>query len=111
MQEMLMQSDAEAVLGYGGPISLDQVQLGSIPIAQEKAIAAVKFKKPTIFFEYAIAEGGLGLRLLSSRVICPLEGGLPLTKQGEVIGGIGASGMTSTEDVQVATAGAMALHE
>jgi glc operon protein GlcG len=85
---------------------LDHAQLGSIPIAQRKAETAVNFKRPTKVFEAMLAGGGLGLRLLAADNVCPLEGGLPLLRNGEVIGGIGVSGMQSTQDAQVAAAGA-----
>jgi glc operon protein GlcG len=85
---------------------LDHAQLGSIPIAQRKAETAVNFKRPTKVFEEMLAGGGLGLRLLAADNVCPLEGGLPLLRNGEVIGGIGVSGMQATQDAQVAAAGA-----
>ncbi len=89
---------------------LDHAQLGSISIAQFKAETAVNFKRPTKVFEEALAAGGLGLRLLSANNLCPLEGGLPLLKNGEVIGAIGVSGMQSTQDAQVAAAGAKVVN-
>ena len=39
----------------------------------------------------------------------PLEGGLPIIHEGKVIGGIGVSGVKSTEDAQIARAGIQAL--
>lgn len=99
-----------AVVDSGGhPVvlhRLDHAQIGSIAVAQSKAETAVKFKRPTKVFEEAIAAGGRGLRLLSMNDICPLEGGLPLLKDGKLIGAIGVSGMQSTQDAQVAAAGA-----
>ncbi len=85
---------------------MDQAQYGSIPIAQAKAATAVNFKRPTKVFEDAIAAGGLGLRLLSTDGLCPLEGGIPLLSGGAIIGAIGVSGAQSTQDGQVALAGA-----
>lgn len=105
-----------AIVDRGGHLVLlhkqDHAQYGSIPIAQAKAAATVKFKCPTRVFEDAVAAGGLGLRLLSTDVICPLEGGLPLVHEGKVIGAIGVSGMQSTQDAQdaqVANVGARVL--
>jgi glc operon protein GlcG len=88
---------------------LDQAQFGSIPIAQQKAETALNFRRPTKVFQDAVAAGGLGLRLLGTPNLLPLEGGLPLVVDGAVIGAIGASGMQSMQDVQVASAGAKAL--
>jgi uncharacterized protein GlcG (DUF336 family) len=38
-----------------------------------------------------------------------LEGGLPITVDGQVIGAVGVSGVQSPEDVQIAQAGIAAL--
>ncbi len=84
---------------------MDQSQFGSIAIAQAKAQTAVNFKRPTVVFEEAVAQGGLGLRLLSTPDLCPLEGGIPLLRDGKVIGAIGVSGERSSQDGQVAMAG------
>jgi len=40
---------------------------------------------------------------------CPLEGGLPLMVDGQLVGAIGVSGMQSTQDAQVAAVGANAM--
>ncbi|HET7618331.1 MAG TPA: heme-binding protein [Vicinamibacterales bacterium] len=88
---------------------LDHAQHGSIDIARAKAEAVVNFKRPTKIFQDAVAAGGLGLRLLATANLCPLEGGLPLVVDGEIVGAIGVSGMQSHEDAQVAAAGAAAL--
>ncbi len=85
---------------------MDQAQFASIAVAQAKAQTAVDFKRSTKCFEDAVAEGGLGLRLLSVTNLCPLEGGIPLVSNGKLIGAIGVSGAKSTQDGQVAAAGA-----
>ena len=89
---------------------IDHAQFGSIVIAQAKAQTAVNFKRPTKVFEEAVAQGGLGLRLLSTPGLCPLEGGIPLLGDGKVIGAIGVSGAQSTQDGQVAMAGARVIN-
>ena len=85
---------------------MDHAQFGSVTIAQAKAQTAVDFKRPTKVFEEAVAQGGLGLRLLSTPGLCPLDGGIPLLGEGKVVGAIGVSGAQSTQDGQVAAAGA-----
>jgi glc operon protein GlcG len=87
----------------------DQAQLGSVTIAQAKAETAVNFRRPTKAFQDAIAEGGVGLRMVSMPWVSVLEGGLPIMVKGEVVGGIGVSGMQSTQDAEVARAGIAAL--
>lgn len=102
-----------AVVDAGGHLvvlhKLDHAQLGSVEIAQSKTRTAAHFKRPTKAFENALAAGGLGLRLLSTTSICPLEAGLPLVANGKVIGAIGVSGMQSTQDAHVAAAGASVI--
>ena len=88
---------------------LDQAQYGSIAIALAKAETALNFRRPTRAFEEALAAGGVGLRVLSMSNVAALEGGMPLTAGGEIIGAIGVSGMQSAQDAQVAQAGADAL--
>jgi uncharacterized protein GlcG (DUF336 family) len=83
---------------------MDQAQYGSINIAQAKARSALNFKRPTKTFEDAVAQGGIGLRLLHSEGICPLEGGVPIVVENRLIGAIGVSGAMSHEDGQVAAA-------
>jgi uncharacterized protein GlcG (DUF336 family) len=88
---------------------MDQAQYGSVPVAQQKAQTALDFRRPTKLFEEAVSAGGLHLRLLSMSNLSALEGGLPLIANGEVVGAIGVSGMQSTQDAQVAQAGAHAF--
>jgi len=85
---------------------LDHAQHGSVRIAVAKAETAARFKRPTKVFEDAVAAGGLGLRILATPGLCPLDGGLPLVADGELVGAIGVSGMQSTQDAEVAEAGA-----
>lgn len=87
----------------------DQAQHGSVAIAQAKAETAVNFRRPTKTFEDAVAAGGLGLRLLAAPGLLPLEGGLPLLVDRQVIGAIGVSGMQSTQDAEIAQLGVAAL--
>jgi len=102
-----------AVVGSGGHLvmlhALDQAQHASVTVAQAKAETAVNFRRPSKIFEDAVASGSLGLRLLGMHNLLPLDGGLPLIVDGEVIGAIGVSGMQSTQDAQVAAAGVAAL--
>lgn len=89
---------------------MDHAQYGSIAVAQSKAATAVDFKRPSKVFEDALASGeALSLRLLATEGICPLEGGVPLLRDGKIIGAIGVSGAQSHQDEQVAIAGAAAI--
>jgi uncharacterized protein GlcG (DUF336 family) len=88
---------------------MDQAQLGSVAVAQGKAETAVLFRRPSKVFEDLVGKGGNHLRLLAMPGMTPLEGGLPIMLNGAVIGGIGVSGMQSSQDQQVAEAGIAAL--
>jgi glc operon protein GlcG len=86
---------------------LDETQPASLEIAIRKARTSAGFKRPTRAFE----EGVLGGRtvLLGIDAIMPIEGGLPVTVDGRVIGAIGVSGVTPQQDGQIAQAGIAAL--
>lgn len=88
---------------------MDGAQYGSIVIAQRKAETALDFKRPTKAFQDLVAGGGVGVRALSMPNVIALEGGLPIFVDGRIIGAIGVSGMSSTDDAQVARAGIAAL--
>lgn len=87
----------------------DLAQLGSIAIAQAKASTAVKMKRATKLLDDAVTGGGAGLRVLALDGIVPMEGGVPLMRDGAIIGAIGVSGVTSPQDGLIAAAGAKTL--
>ena len=87
---------------------LDNAQLSSVRIAEQKARTAAEFRRPTKVFEDAVAGGGVGLRVLTFGASVA-EGGVPIVAGGKVIGAIGVSGAQSHQDAQVARAGADAL--
>ncbi|WP_457795801.1 GlcG/HbpS family heme-binding protein [Methylocystis sp. S23] len=86
---------------------LDGAQPASCEIAQAKARAAALFKRPTKALEETVAGGRVAL--LGLPHVTPVEGGLPLVHEGQVVGAIGVSGVQSFEDGMVARAGADAL--
>jgi glc operon protein GlcG len=87
---------------------LDNAQLSSVRVAEQKARTAAEFRRPTKVFEDAVAGGGVGLRVLTFGASVA-EGGVPIVSGGKVIGAIGVSGVQSHQDAQVAQAGADAL--
>jgi uncharacterized protein GlcG (DUF336 family) len=87
---------------------LDNAQLSSVRIAEQKARTAAEFRRPTKVFEEAVAGGGVGLRVLTFGASVA-EGGVPIVVGGKVIGAIGVSGVQSHQDAQVAQAGADAV--
>lgn len=88
---------------------LDHTQHSSMSIATGKAMTAVNFRRPTKMFQDGITAGGEGLRFMAVPGVTPLEGGFPIIENGEVIGGIGVSGVMSHQDAQVAQAGMAAI--
>lgn len=85
----------------------DNAQIGSVQIAIDKARSAALFRRPTKVFGDALDKGRTGLLTLHG--VLASEGGLPLVADGKVVGAIGASGGTGTQDGQVAKAGAATL--
>jgi len=102
---------AIAVVDDGGHLiclhRLDGTQLGSINGAIEKARCAVLFKRPTKSWEERLAEGRISFLNLPG--LLPVEGGIPVILENQIVGGIGVSGVQSGEDAQVAQAGLDAL--
>ncbi len=99
-----------AVVDHGGHLiylQRENAQLGSIDVAISKAKSAVLFRSPTKALEQMVSEGKQGY--LSMPQMLPVEGGVPLLHNGQVVGAIGVSGVTSAEDGQIARAGAKAL--
>jgi glc operon protein GlcG len=96
-----------AVVDDGGHLlylqRIDGTQTGSIDVAIQKARTSQAFKRPTKVFEDAIAGGRNALIALHGAL--PLEGGLPIMVDGQLVGAIGVSGVKSTEDGQIAKAG------
>jgi len=87
---------------------LDNTQLGSVEVSLEKAKSSALFRRATRTYEETLAQGGANLKVLRSPAM-PIEGGLPILRDGKIIGAIGVSGVKSTEDAQVARAGLAAV--
>ncbi len=100
-----------AVVDDGGHLLYLQrdhnTQFGSVETAIKKAHAAAAFQRPTKASEDAVLNGRL-IHLALPGVI-PAEGGLPLMRDNQIIGGLGISGVRSFQDGQIAQAGAAAL--
>lgn len=86
-------------------LRMDDTQLGSIAVAQQKAETAVRFRRPTRSFEAGLEAGTLGIRALTMAGISAIDGGLPLVRDGRIVGAIGVSGMLPPQDAAVAQAG------
>ena len=82
---------------------MDDTQIASAQICQDKARTAARFKRPSKAFEEALAGGRLAILGLGGAT--PVEGGIPLIAGGKIIGAIGVSGVTSQQDGICAQAG------
>jgi uncharacterized protein GlcG (DUF336 family) len=104
---------AVAIVDTGGILvyyeKMDNTQIGSADVAIEKARTAVRFKRPSKAFQDLVAGGGAGLRVLSLPGAVPLEGGIPLMIDGQIVGAIGVSGDSGDHDGLCAQAGASTL--
>ena len=86
---------------------MDGAQLASIDISAHKARAAAKFRRETKAFESGI-QGGNVYQLTLDDVIAS-RGGIPLVAEGRIVGAIGCSGGTGSQDEVSARAGVAAL--
>jgi glc operon protein GlcG len=89
---------------------MDGAMLASIQIAEHKARAAAAFRRPTRVFEEGINLMHLNYLLAFDGVIAS-RGGIPLIDQGAIIGAIGCSGGTDSQDEVVSKAGAAVINE
>src|SRR5206468_8538862 len=74
-----------------------------------KARTAVLFQKPTKVFEDIINKGRTAMAALPDSFFTPLQGGIPVVLDGQIIGGVGVSGASSAaQDEELAIAGSEA---
>lgn len=76
---------------------MDGAQLASIAIAEHKARTAARYRRPTLLFENAVQKFGLNYILSLDDVIAS-RGGIPLVVDGKIIGAVGCSGGTGSQD-------------
>ena len=99
-----------AVVDDGGQLilleRLDDTQVASVEVAMGKARTAAIFRRPSKVFEDQVKNGRVAALALPGAT--PLQGGIPITVEGKVIGAIGASGNSPQEDEEIALAGAAA---
>ena len=101
-----------AIVDEGGHllyfVRLDNSFVAGANVSIGKARTSATFKKPTKDFEDIINQGRFTMTALPD--FTPLQGGMPITREGHVIGAIGVSGAKSAaQDEEVAKAGAAAI--
>jgi glc operon protein GlcG len=102
-----------AVVDSGGNLvtfaRMNGAQLGSIAISEHKARAAAKYRRPTHAFEDAMQRGYVYVGTLDD--VIASRGGIPLVEDGKLIGAIGCSGATGSQDEVVCTIGAATINK
>jgi glc operon protein GlcG len=100
-----------AVVDDGGTLilleRLDDTQVASVEVGIGKARTAAIFRRPSKEFEDQIRTGRVAALALTGAT--PLQGGIPITFDGKVIGAIGVSGETPGLDEEIAKAGAAVI--
>jgi glc operon protein GlcG len=103
-----------AVVDSGGNLvafeRMDGAMLASIRIAEHKARAAATFRRETKHFEDGIQLMHLNYLLAFDGIIAS-RGGIPLIELGVIIGAIGCSGGTDSQDEIVSKGGAAVINQ
>jgi glc operon protein GlcG len=98
-----------AVVDSGGNLvafeRMDGAQLASIPISEHKARTAATFRRETKAFENGIQQSNFNYLLTLDGVIAS-RGGIPLVEAGKIVGAIGCSGGTGSQDEVACKVGA-----
>jgi glc operon protein GlcG len=105
---------AIAIVDEGGNLilmeRLDNTFAAAANVSIGKARTAAIFKHPTSFFETAINKGRTALVAMPD--FTPLQGGVLIEVDGEIVGAIGVSGTASAQqDEEIAIAGAKAIEQ
>jgi glc operon protein GlcG len=101
-----------AVVDFGGHLvsfaRMDGGQLASIAISEHKARASAKFRRYALL-RRAVQRGTAYLATLDDVVAS--RGGISLIEDGKLIGAIGCSGGTGSQDEAVCRAGAATINK
>jgi glc operon protein GlcG len=86
---------------------MDTAQVASVNVGIGKARTAAIYRRPSKVFEDQVANGRIAALALADAT--PLQGGIPVTIDGQVVGAIGVSGDTPQVDEEIALTGARAV--
>lgn len=87
----------------------DNCQFASTTISQHKARTAARYRRPTLVFERLSGKGAFFAYLPTLDDVIMSRGGNPLVVGGKIIGAIGVSGGTGSQDDVISQAGVAAL--
>jgi uncharacterized protein GlcG (DUF336 family) len=102
-----------AIVGPSGDLvyfeKQDNCQFASISISQHKARTAARYRRSTVVFERLSGKGPFFAYLSTLDDVIMSRGGNPLLVGGKIVGAIGVSGGTGSQDDVVSQAGVAAL--
>jgi uncharacterized protein GlcG (DUF336 family) len=83
---------------------MNHAKITSVSIAVDKAFTAAGARNTTAFYGQVSQPGGpaWGINQTNGGHFCVIPGGVPLTVDGVVVGGIGLSGGTAHQDDEIA---------
>src|ERR1041385_1329554 len=87
----------------------DNCQFASISISQHKARTAARYRRATVVFERLLGKGAFFSYLPTLDDVIASRGGNPVIVGGKVVGAVGVSGGTGSQDDVVSQAGAGAM--
>ena len=87
----------------------DNCQFASVSISQNKARTAARYRRPTLVFERLLGKGDFFTYLTTLDDVIVSRGGNPLVVGGKIVGAIGVSGGTGSQDDVLSLAGVAAL--
>jgi uncharacterized protein GlcG (DUF336 family) len=90
-------------------VKMDDCQYASIAIAQHKAKAAATFRRSTVNFERLLGRGPFFSYLTTLDGVIASRGGNPIVVNGKIIGAIGVSGGTGSQDDVISNTGVAAV--
>ena len=101
---------AYAIVDAAGGLVLfhkgDGARPSNVDFALAKARTAGRYQRETRLLDSSVTAGRV--QFLATDAL-PIEGGVPIIVEGQIIGAVGISGATSAQDAQVAKAGIAAL--
>jgi len=103
-----------AIVGPSGDLvyfeKQDNCSFASVSISQHKARTAARYRRPTLVYERLLGKGDFYAYLTTLDDFIASRGGNPLIVGGKIVGAIGVSGGTGSQDDTVSQAGVAALN-
>ncbi|MDQ0271415.1 GlcG/HbpS family heme-binding protein [Cytobacillus purgationiresistens] len=85
-------------------LRMDNARIAGIEISKNKAWTSVSMQMPTANLAEAALPGSpsFGINTTNNGKIVILGGGIPLASEGKIVGGVGISGGSSAQDIEIA---------